>query len=43
MDEDVRFEALSQAVRVTLAKGGAEDDSATVARAKAYEDFLTGN
>lgn len=36
----LRIEALSQAVRVTLARGGNESDEDTVKRADAYVKFL---
>lgn len=36
----LRVEALSQAVRVSLANGGNESTETTVSRAKAYSDFL---
>jgi len=39
--EQQRVEALSQAVRVSLALGGHEQDETTVARADAYLAFLT--
>lgn len=39
---ETRIEALSQAVRVSLALGGNEPDEQTVERAEAFNAFLTG-
>lgn len=41
-DEQLRVEALSQAVRVALATGGDDSDTDTVTRAGSFHDFLTG-
>jgi hypothetical protein len=41
MDTDYRGQALDSAVRISLAKRGEETAEETVARAEAFEKFLT--